>query len=75
MSKQKHWRIITKIRSGIKDVEGATAERRFRDAGFEIENLNVGQVFFITGTKKSVEAIAKKYLVNTQLYDYDIEEC
>ena len=70
----KHWRIITKIRDGIKDVEGATAERQFRSAGFEVTDLNVGQVFFITGEKEEVEKLAAEYLVNIQLYDYSIEE-
>ena len=70
----KHWRVITKIRDGIKDVEGATAERRFRSAGFEVTNLNVGQVFFVTGKKEEVEKLAAEYLVNIQLYDYKIEE-
>ncbi len=70
----KRWRITTKIREGIKDVEGATAERRFNDAGWNVKDLNVGQVFFISGDKKSVKSIAEQHLVNTQLYDYEIEE-
>jgi len=70
----KRWRITTKIREGIKDVEGATAERRFNDAGWNVKDLNVGQVFYISGSKKSVKSIAEQYLVNTQLYDYEIEE-
>ena len=70
----KNWKITTKIRSGIKDVEGATAERRFRDNGWDVSDLHVGQVFLITGDEKTVRELTHKHLVNTQLYDYEIEE-
>ena len=70
----KNWKITTKIRPGIKDVEGATAERRFRDNGWDVSDLHVGQVFLITGDEKTVKELAHKHLVNIQLYDYEIEE-
>ncbi len=70
----KQWRIITRIRSGINDVQGAAAERRFRESGWEVEDLHVGQVFFVTGEEELVKELARKHLVNIQLYDYEIEE-
>ena len=71
----KKWRITTRIKDGIRDIEGETALAAFKERGFDIEELNVGQVFYVTGPYEFVLSLCESgYLVNRKLYNFALEE-
>tara|TARA_Y100000310_G_C20165726_1_gene571259 strand:- start:37 stop:288 length:252 start_codon:yes stop_codon:yes gene_type:complete len=77
----KKYKITTKLRDGIKDIEGETIEQKLRQDGWSIEDIKVGQVFYLQATNPHItdnfhyiEELCKKILVNTLLYDFEIED-
>ena len=77
----KKFKITTKLRDGIKDIEGDTIEQKLKYDGWFVENIKVGQVFYlhetnphITNSRHYVEELCKNILVNTLLYDFEIED-
>ena len=71
----KKWRITTRIKDGIRDIQGETTLAVFKERGWDVEELNVGQCFFITGDYETVLALCENgHLVNRKLYHFALEE-
>ena len=75
------YKITTKLRDGIKDIEGDTIEQKLKQDGWSVENIKVGQVFYlhttnphITDNHHYIQELCEKILVNTLLYDFEIED-
>ena len=66
-------RILTKLRTGIKDVEGeAILKSVGKDSG--ITHISVGQMFIIEiEDNADIDQIAKNIFVNDLIYDYEYE--
>ena len=65
--------IMTKLRTGIKDVEG---EAILKSVGNDskITHITVGQIFYLdVEDDVDVNEIAKNIFVNDLLYDYEIK--
>ena len=43
----KKYKITTKLRKGIKDIQGDTISLNVNANGWQVENMKVGQVFYI----------------------------
>lgn len=64
--------IQTKLRDGIKDVEGETILKSV-GKDLKITHISVGQIFYLEiDDDADVDEIAKKLFVNELLYDYSI---
>ena len=64
--------IQTKLRDGIKDVEGETILKSV-GKDLKITHISVGQIFYLEiDDGADVDEIAKKLFVNELLYDYSI---
>ena len=64
--------IQTKLRDGIKDVEGETILKSV-GKDLKITHISVGQSFYLeVEDDADVDEIAKKVFVNELLYDYNI---
>ena len=64
--------IQTKLRDGIKDVEGETILKSV-GKDLKITHISVGQIFYLeVDDDADVDEIAKKVFVNDLLYDYTI---
>ena len=77
----KKFKITTKLRNGIKDIEGETIEQKLKHDGWSVKDVKVGQVFYlqstnphITDNRHYIEELCEKILVNTLLYDFEIED-
>ena len=69
MKKVKIW---TKLRDGIKDVEGETILKSV-GKDLKITHISVGQVFYLeVEDDADVDEIAKNVFVNELLYDYTV---
>ena len=75
------FKITTKLRDGIKDIEGETIEQKLKHDGWSVKDVKVGQVFYlqstnphITDNRHYIEELCEKILVNTLLYDFEIED-
>ena len=75
------YKITTKLRDGIKDIEGDTIEQKLKQDGWSVEDIKVGQVFYlhttnphITDNRHYIQKLCEKILVNTLLYDFEIED-
>ena len=67
------FKLSTKLRAGIKDVQGEIIAQKLNDNNFGISKIKVGQIFYIEITDdQNIEEVAK-ILVNDILYDYEIE--
>ena len=68
-------KISTRLRSGIKDVEGDAILKKLHSVNFDLLSCEVGQVFYIDIDPVSVD-IDKVcgILVNDLLYDYTVEK-
>ena len=65
--------IMTKLRTGIKDVEG---EAILKSVGSDskITHITVGQIFYLDiEDDADIDEIAKNIFVNDLLYDYEIK--
>ena len=65
--------IQTKLRKGIKDIEGETILNSVgKDS--KITHISVGQIFYLEiENDVNVDDIAKNIFVNELLYDYEIK--
>jgi phosphoribosylformylglycinamidine (FGAM) synthase PurS component len=65
--------IQTKLRKGIKDIEGETILNSVgKDS--KITHISVGQIFYLeVKDDVNVDDIAKNIFVNELLYDYEIK--
>lgn len=71
----KKWRITTQVKDGIRDVQGEAVLKRFWELGYHsLEEIHVGQVFFITGEYEEVLKMCQSGLVNTKLYHFALED-
>ena len=70
----KKFKITTKLRNGIKDIEGETIEQKLKQDGWSVENIKVGQVFYLEAKNTIiVRDMCEHILVNTLLYDFEIK--
>ena len=82
MDMMKKYKITTKLRDGIKDIEGDTIEKKLNQGDWPVKNIKVGQVFYLEApvdikeySKTSmVRDLCEQVLVNTLLYDFEIED-
>ena len=70
----KKYKITTKLRKGIKDIQGDTISLNVNANGWQVENMKVGQVFYFNAPHHKIKELCETVLVNTLLYDYGIEE-
>jgi len=64
--------IKTKLRQGIKDVEGDAILKNI-SKDFKINHISVGQIFYLeVEDDADIDHIAKNIFVNELLYDYEI---
>ena len=71
----KKFKITTKLRDGIKDIEGETIEQKLKQDGWTVENIKVGQIFYLEADSFTVvRDMCEQILVNTLLYDFEIED-
>ena len=70
----KKYKITTKLRKGIKDIQGDTISLNVNANGWQVENMKVGQVFYFNAPHHKIQELCETVLVNTLLYDYEIEE-
>jgi len=70
----KKYKIKTKLREGIKDIQGDTMSLNLNANGWQVEDMKVGQVFYFSAPDHKIKELCETILVNTLLYDYEIEE-
>ncbi len=68
------FKVTTKLRDGIKDIEGETIEQKLNQDDWHVKDVKVGQVFYLEAPYKEIKELCKQVLVNTLLYDYEIED-
>ena len=66
------FKVTTKLREGIKDIEGDAIEQKLNQDDWHVKNVKVGQVFYLEASVAEVSKLCKQVLVNTLLYDYEI---
>ena len=70
----KKFKITTKLRDGIKDIQGDAIEQKLNQDDWFVKNVQVGQVFYLEAPYTSINELCEQVLVNTLLYDYKIED-
>ena len=66
------FKVTTKLREGIKDIEGDAIEQKLKQDDWHVEGVKVGQVFYLEAPYAEIIKLCKQVLVNTMLYDYEI---
>ena len=66
------FKVTTKLREGIKDIEGDAIKQQLNQADWHVKDVKVGQVFYLEAPYAEVSKLCKQVLVNTMLYDYEI---
>ena len=70
----KKFKVTTKLRNGIKDIQGNAIEKTLNQDDWFVKNVQVGQVFYLEAPYTAINELCEQVLVNTLLYDYEIEE-
>ena len=70
----KKFKITTKLREGIKDIEGDAIKQQLNQDDWLVKNVQVGQVFYLEAPHHKINELCEQVLVNTLLYDYEIED-
>ena len=70
----KKYKITTKLRKGIKDIQGDAIEKTLNQDDWPVKDVQVGQVFYLEAPYTAINELCEQVLVNTLLYDYEIEE-
>ena len=70
----KKFKITTKLRNGIKDIQGDAIEQKLNQDDWLVKNVQVGQVFYLEAPYTAINELCDQVLVNTLLYDYKIED-
>tara|TARA_B100000949_G_C13982372_1_gene325730 strand:- start:328 stop:564 length:237 start_codon:yes stop_codon:yes gene_type:complete len=71
----KKFKVTTRLRAGIKDIEGDAIEQKLKQANWLVKNVQVGQVFYLEAQHtENINELCKQVLVNILLYDYEIED-
>ena len=66
------FKVTTKLQKGIKDIEGDAIEQKLKQDDWHVEDVKVGQVFYLEAPYAEIIKLCKQVLVNTMLYDYEI---
>mgnify|MGYP000622073015 FL=1 len=66
------FKVTTKLREGIKDIEGDAIKQQLNKDDWHVKDVKVGQVFYLEAPYKEIKELCKQVLVNTLLYDYEI---
>ena len=66
------FKVTTKLREGIKDIEGNAIEQKLNQDDWHVKDVKVGQVFYLEAPYEEINELCKQVLVNTLLYDYEI---
>ena len=66
------FKVTTKLREGIKDIEGNAIEQTLNQDDWHVKDIKVGQVFYLEAPVAEISKLCKQVLVNTLLYDYEI---
>ena len=66
------FKVTTKLREGIKDIEGDAIEQKLNQDDWHVKNVKVGQVFYLEVPVAEANKLCKQVLVNTLLYDYEL---
>ena len=70
----KKFKVTTKLRKGIKDIQGDAIEKILNQDDWPVKDVQVGQVFYLEAPYTAINELCEQVLVNTLLYDYEIEE-
>ena len=70
----KKFKITTKLRKGIKDIQGDAIEKTLNRDDWSVKDVQVGQVFYLEAPYTAINELCEQVLVNTLLYDYEIED-
>ena len=70
----KKFKVTTKLRNGIKDIQGDAIEKTLNQDDWFVKNVQVGQVFYLEAPYTAINELCEQVLVNTLLYDYKIED-
>lgn len=70
----KKFKITTKLRKGIKDIQGDAIEKTLNQDDWPVKDVQVGQVFYLEAPYTAINELCEQVLVNTLLYDYEIED-
>lgn len=71
----KQFRITTKVREGIRDIEGEAVTKRLQELEWQVAEVRMGQVFYVEAeSSEVVDKVCSDHLVNTILYDYEVED-
>ena len=70
----KKFKVTTKLRKGIKDIQGDAIEKTLNQDDWPVKDVQVGQVFYLEAPYTAINELCEQVLVNTLLYDYEIEE-
>ena len=69
----KKFKITTKLRNGIKDIQGDAIEQKLNQDNWLVKNVQVGQVFYLEAPYLAINELCEQVLVNTLLYNYEVE--
>ena len=69
----KKFKVTTKLRNGIKDIQGNAIEKTLNQDDWFVKNVQVGQVFYLEAPYTAINELCEQVLVNTLLYDYEVE--
>jgi len=70
----KKFKVTTKLRKGIKDIQGDAIEKILNQDDWPVKDVQVGQVFYLEAPYTAINELCEQVLVNTLLYDYEIED-
>jgi phosphoribosylformylglycinamidine (FGAM) synthase PurS component len=70
----KKFKVTTKLRNGIKDIQGDAIGQKLNQDDWFVKNVQVGQVFYLEAPYTAINELCEQVLVNTLLYDYKIED-
>ena len=68
------FKVTTKLREGIKDIQGDAIEQKLNQDDWHVKNVKVGQVFYLEAPYLAINELCEQVLVNTLLYDYEVED-
>ena len=68
------FKVTTKLRESIKDIQGDVIEQKLNQDDWHVKDVKVGQVFYLEAPYEEINELCKQVLVNTLLYDYEIED-
>jgi phosphoribosylformylglycinamidine (FGAM) synthase PurS component len=71
----KKFKVTTKLHNGIKDIEGDAIKQKLNQDDWSVSDVKVGQVFYLeVSDTQNINELCKQVLVNTLLYNFEIED-